>query len=686
MSRLMRLAAVVAVLFTLAGAGAEVTLFVAPDGDDSNPGTLESPFATLECARIALRALSGHDGATVYLRAGTYTRASTFRLGAEDSGTADAPVAFRSYRDETVRISGGCEIRDFQPVSDEDVLARLLPAAREHVLVADLRAAGITDFGKLKPRGLPQPIHPTALELFFDDQPMTPARWPNEGYAKTGKVLAPGTVKSNGNKQIDTGDDAPCGAEFIFDNDRITRWANAEDAWMHGFWCWDWADEYVRIASIDADRRTIRTATPHSYGYKEDRRFYVLNVLEELDQPGEYYVDRRRGLLYLWPEAPIESSRAVVSLIEAPLVELRDAKHVVLQGLIFEAARGDGVVIAGGTGNRISGCTFRNLGNRAAIIAGGTDNGVTDCTIHATGEGGIVISGGDRKTLTPANNYATNNEIHHSNRLTRTYRPAIRFTGVGQRVANNRIHDIPHTAILFGSANDCTIELNEIFRVCTESEDAGAIYTGRDWTIQGIVIRHNLIYDMKGRTGHGRQAIYIDDAAGGMQIIGNVISNVQRAMLIGGGRDNRIENNIIVNCDIGMHIDDRGMNWMAYHVGHGGIMPRRLAELPYRNEPWSGRYPWLVNILEDDPAVPKRNVLRNNLFVRSGNWRLADAAREHGTIGNNFETSEDPGFVNAEKHDFRLAETSAVWRKLPDFRRIPFDRIGRRASASQTSP
>ena len=134
--------------------------------------------------------------------------------------------------------------------------------------------------------------------------------------------------------------------------------------------------------------------------------------------------------------------------------------------------------------------TCRSSAARSATWAAGpwrspaTRHGVAGCDIYETGDGGIALTGGDRKTLTPGGLLADNNHIHHYSRWNRIYQPAIALNGVGNRATHNLIHDAPHMAIVFGG-NDTRIEFNEIHSVCYESNDAGAIYAGRNWTMRG---------------------------------------------------------------------------------------------------------------------------------------------------------------------------------------------------------
>jgi len=643
--------------------------YVAPTGSDANPGTREQPFRSIERARAAVREVLkkgplARPGITVWLAKGTYPLEKTFALGAEDSGSRDGPVVYRAEPGEEVRLIGGREIPPaaFQAVHDAAVLARLDAAARGKVVQADLRSLGVASLGGVAPDG-------RRAEVFFNDKPLVLARWPNEGFVRIADVVGGKPIKVHGISGDEVG-------KFTYEGDRPRRWLNEPDPWLHGYWFWDWSEQYQRVASIDAAKRTISLAPPyHGYGYRKGQRFYAVNLLAELDAPGEWYLERKTATLYLWPPEPIATARVVFSVLETPLVSLTGASHVVLRGLTLEATRGPAVEISGGQGNLVAGCTIRNTGGGAVSIRGGSGNGVLSCDVYQTGGSGISLSGGDRRTLTPAGNYAVNNHVHHFGRLRRTYAAALHLDGVGNRAAHNLVHDAPHTAVGFGG-NENVMELNEIHDVCQETGDVGVFYTGRDWTVRGNVLRYNYLHHVSGPGLYGAQGIYLDDCASGSIVLGNVLYQVARAMLIGGGRDNTIENNLIVACRESIRFDNRGLNWMKYHVEPGGIMPERLAGIPYKKPPWSERYPQLLSLLADNPGAPKGNLIRYNVIQKSPPMSLAKEVTELGTVADNLTTDEDLGFESTAGMGFRLRGDSPVFKKLPKFRQIPFEKIG----------
>ena len=609
-----------------------IRLYVAIDGDDGDPGTEARPLATLEGARDALRALRAArgglvGGAEIVLRAGRYARTASFRLAVEDGGTADAPIRYRAATGEAVVLHGALEVppERLARLEDAAALARLPDdAARRHVRVVDLGALGIDRLPPVEARGFGRPIRPAPAELFQGGRPLTLARWPNEGFTQTGEVLDPGSRPRDG----DTSNRPP---RFRYEGARPARWARAEDAWVYGYWFHDWADESLPLAAVDPESGEILLGAPHRYGVKRGTPFYVENLLEELDRPGEYFVDRRRLRLYVWPpeEAP---GGWLLSRLETPLVEIAGASHLGLEGLGLETTCGDAIAIENGRQVRVERCTIHGIGARAVTVRGGTGHRVVRCRIHATGEGGIVLEGGDRATLTASGHEVSDCDIFDFSRRTATYRPAVHLLGCGHRVAHNHLHHAPHAAVLFGG-NDHVIEKNEIDHVLTRTGDGGAVYCGRDWTLAGTVIRDNHFHDLQG-IGRWENAVYVDDQASGITIRGNLIERCHLGMLMGGGRRNVIEENVFVDCKTALRFGARGLGW-ARHLR--ATLEERLAAVPYREEPWRSRFPWLSTLLEDEPMAPRHNVIVNNVLVRSGpiDAHLAKEVSEHGTVANN---------------------------------------------------
>ena len=665
-------------------------LFVSTSGSDANPGTRGKPFATFERARDEVRKIKSPDGrekVTVWISGGDFVRTNTFELGAADSGTAQAPVAWRALEGQRPRMLGGRQVDGFRAVSNPEVLARLPQAARSHVREIDLRRLGITSFGEMKSRGFGRPTSPAHCELFVGGKPMTLARWPNEGAWEqiAGFPEADGQNDGHGGKigKLEEG--------FYFSGDRPGSWKDITNVWVHGYWSWDWANSYERVARLDLEHHLVKTAPPYGlYGFRKGQRFCFLNVLEELDQPGEWFLDGETGVLYVWPPGDtLAGQEVLVSLLDKPLVKLTGVSHLTIRGLTLEATRGNGVEIHGGTSNLLAGCLLRNIGDAGVTIDGGFGNGVLSCDIYDTGDGGVTLSGGDRKTVKPGGHFVENCHFARQGRWSKCYVPAILMGGVGMRAAHNLIHDHPHCAILF-SGNDHLVEFNEIHHIALETGDVGAIYTGRDYTYRGNRIVGNFIHHTGG-VGMGSMGIYMDDCVSGTEISSNIFYKVQRAAFLGGGRDHRVVNNVFVECNAAVELDGRGLDKSpVWHEMVNGTMRKSLAEAPlalYRE-----RYPEMKSLDQYYGAPgatpitgeafkgvpPENNLVARNVCV--GKWLNVywHATPRMLRLENNL-TNAEPRFAgvigeNSRVSAFALRRDSPAWSL--GFQPIPIEEIG----------
>ncbi len=704
-----------------------VAFYVSPQGNDQHSGTKDKPFLSINRAMLAVRELNEDDGLpengiTVYLREGKYTIDTTLIFSEKDGGTAMKPVVWKAFANEQVVFSGGKAVSGFKHVQDTSILWHLSDAARENVVKANLFKQGIHEFGTLQKSGFGKPVTPVGAEVFYEGQPMTLARYPNQGWVTIKDVPQDGTLKNKGDEANPGANfnDIPAGrhfGRFTYDDERPEKWAEYEEIWMHGYWVWDWADMYEKVDALDKEKNEIYLLQPyHHYRYRKGQRYYYLNVLSELDSVGEWYLDRKSGDLFLWPEIFTDSTTVTVSLLDSPVISLKNTEFLTFEGITFEECRGTAVRVSGGSNNKFLRCTFRNIGNYALIIEGGTDNGVQSCEIYNTGDGGIILQGGNRATLKAGRNYVMNTHIHHYSRWHRTNRPAILIEGVGNTLSHNHIHDAPHMGIRF-HGNKHIIEFNEIHDIAKETGDVGAVYVGRDWTYWGNIIRFNYFHDLHGPGLHGVMAVYLDDWASGTTIYGNVFYKAGRSAFIGGGRNNTIENNIFVMGEPSIHIDARGTSWGKYYFDTTSVHFRstlydRMDAVHYDQPPFAEAFPELLTIQSDEPDMPKYNKIIRNISFNS-RWlnmydglTFTDFTMENNYIADtalvrlkkegdedfttlrmddektvqqlqekgNIVVESNPGFVDWKNQDFRLVDEAPAW--VIEFQPIPFHHIG----------
>lgn len=673
-------------LFTATHTMAMVQVHVSPGGKDDNPGTLEAPLASLEKARDLLRETrkaspeNFSEGAKVWIHEGFYELSSPLVLSDEDGGGKENPVFYRAAPGESPELIGGRVLppEGFAPVTDPSLLDRIDPAAREEIRCIDLHGMGIQDLGEFPDTYNTPPALP---DLFFKGERMVLARWPNGAdWATVAGVVDSGPAPWRNYASQDTG-------TFEYSGDRPARWTSAPAVWLYGYWCFDWASETIRVKSIDTTQHRMSLLKPHVYGIgsgnQAERRYCALNLLEELDTPGEYYIDREQGRLYFWPPATITAGDAVLSVMKDPVIQIKDASHIHLQGITISCCAGSAIQVEGGKEIVVRSCIVRNTGLDGILVQGGNTHVVEACDISETGTGGLLIGGGDRKTLTSCGHEAMNNDIWNVGRRKRTHAYNVHISGVGVRLAHNRIHHAPHQAIGLGG-NDHVIECNEIFDICQESDDCGAFYMGRNPSERGSLLRYNFWRDTGGPRSHGSCAVYFDDGSGGQTVYGNVFLRAAGgnfgAVFVHGGHNNRVYNNIFVDCKAAMRQvrwdDKRWKEWVQ-----GDLWKQWLTQdVDITQPPYTERYPELKGFFEFN-GEKRTNFTERNVAVRcpmllDGDWEEND----------NFVTDTDPGFVDAAAMNFQLREDAEVFRKIPGFEAIPFNRIGMKRESPESMP
>jgi hypothetical protein len=655
-------------------------VFVAPNGSDSGDGSREKPFASLTRARDAIRAArvkspeTATAHATIWVMPGVHRIGATVALEKQDANlTLSAVEPGQSVLDAAIPLKP----EQFQRSKD----SRLAAEAAGKVWQLDLAATGA------KHRG-PFPVRfadgGSVVQLFAAGAWQPLSRWPNDGNAKMTKVLDRGDDPDAPGKRPGT---------FEFAGDRPTRWKVAADAgqlWLAGFWrvAWDWQN--VRVQTLDLENHSILLAAPVGGGIGSKyagpegagtEPWRAINLVEEIDSPGEWSIDFAKATLFWWPTIDLSSAAIAPELsladLDGPILRLKDTVSVTIAGLTLQGSLGNGVEITGGEGCQASGCQLRCLGKNGVVIKGGKSHRVQSCDLHTLGHGGILIGGGDRATLTPCSHVADNNHIHHYALGKKIWSPGIsvgaRDAGYacGAIVTHNLVHDSPHAAILYGG-NDHRFEFNEVHDFLIESDDLGGFYTNDGWASYGNLLRHNFIH----HTSHAL-GVYLDDADSGDVVESNLMFRMGTGAAIGGGHDNVLRGNVAIDCPGGFGIDARGVS--RKYAEDSGMLRDYRALNPVA-PPWSERFPTLPKLLENRPELPIGCVLERNVVV--GTEKKADlrGKPEHFTVvtvRDNFALElADLGFADPAALNFRMSPEAKVLQTVPGFVAIPFDKIG----------
>ncbi|MEP1867950.1 MAG: right-handed parallel beta-helix repeat-containing protein, partial [Paraglaciecola sp.] len=494
------------------------------------------------------------------------------------------------------------------------------PLAIGELFHVNLKELGITDYGSLTAKK-------DRLDLLFDNEPLTLARWPNQSQEQAiiSSVLVNEPTSSNNGDTV---------GDIVYDHDRAQYWVNEPALLAQGYWFWNWSSQIQEVESLDTENKVMHLSEPyHYYGYRAGQRYFVLNALYELDTPGEWYLNRDTGDLYFWPlSEPTDDSVVQVSITKN-LLTFENASRITLEGLQFSGSRGNAIEVLNGINITIKRCKINNSGAKAIYIQGGESHSVEGCDIANTGEGAISLYGGDRTTLTPSNHQAINNYIHNFSRLYRTYTPAIELNGVGAIARNNTIHNGPHTSLMI-TGNDHLVEYNEIFDVTYETSDVGAIYSGRDWTARGNVIQNNYLHHITGYSGSNIIAVYLDDQASGFTIKNNLFYKTGKSTFVGGGDDNIIEDNVYISSRVAVHIDSRGLTWQGENTSGAEQLLDKLNAVPYTSAIWTTSYPELIPSL-DNPWDAVGNVVSNNTSNTPLQINVSTEAEELSDISDN---------------------------------------------------
>jgi len=650
-----------------------LSLYVSPKGNDSTgDGSKQKPFLSIEAARNKIRTIPKdiYSDIIVYLREGEYFQPQTLQFGLEDSGTPSCTITYCSYPGETAILTGSKTLPTsaFKAVDDPRILERIQDTeAKDKLFEVALSDYGI-DEGAIVPTGFGvgngEEIAPA--EVFFDNTPMTLSRWPNKSLVELSGL----------SKEDSTSETSYINKFNYYLEPRPENWVWNNDLWVRGYFVSSgWGDCTFHIEDINQDTKEITTHEAPIYGYNmTGKYFYYLNILEEIDMPGEYYIDRSTHILYFYPPYDVELGTIKVSQSPNLLISGSELSYVHFKHLIFEGTRNSGIsIVNSSTHILIDSCVIRNIGRVGVIFDGVSYCTIQNSEIKYTGKGGLYFYGGDREHLISGHLVSMNNHITNYNRIWKTYNPGIMIAaGMGCQVENTLIHDSSHTAILF-NGNDNLLNANELYDITQETDDAGAIYSGRDYTYRGNILSNNFIHDGKSIVTYcGTTGIYLDDAMSSAEVYNNIIINFYQGFVLGGGRDHSIYNNIVLQCDYSLNFDDRNQDLTpAEFKGLETYAPFAQLNL------WQTTYPLLYAMLQDtNPGYPKGNSILGNAFYHALPMQLSPHVLTYGKVEGNANISTNIMTEDTAYENFNDTVLKPIYKELPLFQPIDFDSIG----------
>ena len=258
-------------VLSMLGVASAADYWVAPNGDDSNPGTKSEPFKSLDGARQAVRASEarGKEPINVYFQSGTYYLPEKVVFTAADSGTRDAPITYLAAEENTAIISGGQLLKlDWKPYKSGIFQAKV-------------------------PAGM------TFDQFFVNSQRQHMARYPNY----------------NPQAQYFQGFSRDCTS-----SERVKGWKSPAGGYLHAMQGSLWGDMHWLIkgkteeGGLDMEggwQNNCPTA-----GHAEFR--FVENIFEELDAPNEWYLNTQTDTLYYYKPADVDLDQAKIEIVHLP--------------------------------------------------------------------------------------------------------------------------------------------------------------------------------------------------------------------------------------------------------------------------------------------------------------------------------------------------------------------------------
>lgn len=705
----------------------ELNIYVSPNGNDGNPGTLSLPLKTLAAAQKAVRRLSASGvSCTVILRGGNYRISEPLLFSTEDSGEENASVVWKGYENETPVIKGSAvlNIEDARPVTDTEILERIHPNAKGRILEIDLAASGIAKEDIFDPavntfNNQDMLSCGEYNSLYIDGVEQELAHWPNgnryadftEWVDADLKRWPESWEEETNSPNPESGGTTPKTFRYKESDTDPSRWTEVENWWVTAYAGADFSRLRMSAASVNPENNTVtlknNVLKQEAWGYFFSKRWQAWNLLEEIDIPGEFYIDRENMRLYFYPPEDAEDGKFELSLLGKPLVKLRDVRNISFQNMEFTQTRHHAVEMIDVKNIDFDGCRFRYVSGDGIFATGskwavtqsdwdGTKTGhwqqsmldgsyhvdIKDSEFYMIGGAAVDISGGNVDTLTPSGNVIENNVFYKASQRRSWLADTVTLRGVGTTVKNNEFGATPGQVMrLWG--NDHLIEYNEIYDVMQEVTDAGAIYRGGNEIGRGDLIQYNYFHDFDitdtfHETAGGtvnkvwRTAIYWDGHQHGGTAEHNIFYRIPQDLMCNAA--SAIEHSYNTSVDITRPIryTKGGGTQTSFVQGTA----EQAVDTILNKELYFEHYPALQAWAEGANTLTFTKLEENLLVGYENDVDISEDTREKATIEKleTVKSCEDfDDFADAANQDFRIKTDSTTAQTMPNLLNETFE-------------
>ncbi len=611
-------------------------IYVNNSGNDGNDGTEGYPVKTVQqAAELAkIHKESNPIGnIDIIITSGTYELTSPVTLTAENSGSATGRITYKAQDNGKVVFTGAKELdySAFVKVTDKDILNRIPNAARDKVRVINIETQSIAKnalavkYNKTTKMAAP-------VELYFNGKKQDIAQWPNAGFAPVGAV-----------NEAKTG--------FTIPEDKASKWRKATSAYIQGYI----EQAFYRQANkFSVENNAV--ILENNPALMANGKYRIINAIEELDMPGEFYTDSESGKLYFYPPKDITYKDEIsVSVYSDSFFELNGADYITIENIEFknsglsnhyehgavietyaiDATDADYVEIKNVTVDNCMG---------SGIKLSGYNSVISGCTVYNMGGHGISISGGELESLTAGNTSATDNYTYSLSEYQSPHSAGNLIGGVGNTMSNNVFHRSDGTLLTFGGT-DLNITNNEFYNGTIETKDSGLVYHQGSFVSYGNEFLYNYFHDVQlpndNYTGDTalNNALYWDNLLSGQTAkynIFNVGNDANRAFLTS-GRDNEFSYNTVIGGKEVAFADWTSFYWSQGFGEEGTLTPyavnglNKLKTIPHSTSPWIDRFPQVNELYNDlvtetdasgNPTkyglfIPKKSTIDGNVLINT---------------------------------------------------------------------
>ena len=617
-------------------------VFVSPDGDDSNDGSLEAPFATLD---RAVSEMANDRGGVIWMMGGTYEVNEMTKIQPAASGTSTSPLIIKAYNGEQVTMTANKTLDTseekwhyFDPEDNEDLWERVPEEARDYILWTTLEEQGWEDedIAEISTKTGPP-------KLYMDGAELSLARYPNSdapldllyftNVYDTGRVtsrdgsdlywpwvaratsMQPDGIQTAIGWEIQVLDGYLNGGKNQFGDwteqaeqanamaEEILSWVNTGDIWYYGstFEGWEFnhynlalelteagmttvwahyedangngrlddgedingngelddtpylgyprafkgddkgrygndAQSYMKTDGImhpDLDEGgtyySLKSTTPNSWGAKHSTNspagrntFYLYNAIEALDAPGEWFLDRDTGRLYLYPEGELltdemaEHNFSFSNPESFNVLHLDRVSNVIVDGITVNGATNCGIYVTSCSNVVLQDITVTNTQSSNVYINATKNSAVIYSDFSAAYNAMLQVSDtAATYSLTPGDVIVQNNFFHGA---IPSKQVAISCGGCRTIISHNYFKE---TTCHGNTATECIVEYNRFDGGSYDVVDGGMVYFG-GWACRSNHYRYNLFHMFNAT----HNAVYNDTMASGNYTYHNVVSTI----------------------------------------------------------------------------------------------------------------------------------------------------------------